>query len=508
MDIRKLLLAPHTITITALTMAVALALPCAVQAVSAGVIVQQNTNLSSKNTSSPSPDDPRSLQISAEERASLLAKLKKLEDELRDAKSQVNLQLAQIQQWLGELAEIKSQLAQLDAVSPTAAASITTPPSAKAQSPVNVPLATQTPVQTPPPATASPQEKRPGPSTTVKPAVEQQDSPYLQQGLFAALGLLLALALWMGRRYYTKIKSPGGEKSKMEAEPAPESAHHLAQQDLVSSAVTELASQAQLTCSEQAFVPSPKPGTAGNFPTFSSPDPSIIQKEGGADDLLLEEAKLYISQGHMAMAVEILKDLNKRHPENDEVWSLLLSSYSSLSDTVDFEESARKFLIRHKDGSPLWSGIQALGRTFEKDNPLYSDTTASLPPETAARHQPIGALLLEMGIMSENDLHHLLNDFDPKKDGRFGGYLVKRKIITLTQLDEALLQQQGIGGEAHPDHLPSLHELEDFMADFDPKKYASIGAFLASRNASTPEQLRQLLQQQTDSHETAEPHHD
>ena len=90
-----------------------------------------------------------------------------------------------------------------------------------------------------------------------------------------------------------------------------------------------------------------------------------------------------------------------------------------------------------------------------------------------------------------------LDDFDPKKHGRFGGYLVARKVITLAQLDEALLQQQGIYSETKAGTLPSLQEMENFLADFDPKRDGSVNEFLASRNAVTPVHLHKLLQQQS-----------
>jgi hypothetical protein len=99
-----------------------------------------------------------------------------------------------------------------------------------------------------------------------------------------------------------------------------------------------------------------------------------------------------------------------------------------------------------------------------------------------------------MGILSKQDLQNCLDDFDPKKHGRFGGYLVARKAITLAQLDQALLQQQGVGNEVKSGPLPSLQAMENFLADFDPKRDGSIGEFLASRNV-TPEQLSQMLPQ-------------
>jgi len=42
--------------------------------------------------------------------------------------------------------------------------------------------------------------------------------------------------------------------------------------------------------------------------------------------------------------------------------------------------------------------------------------------------------------------------------------------------------------------MPSLQDMENLLADFDPKRDGSVGEFLASRKV-TPEKLGQLLQQ-------------
>ena len=47
-----------------------------------------------------------------------------------------------------------------------------------------------------------------------------------------------------------------------------------------------------------------------------------------------------------------------------------------------------------------------------------------------------------MGALSTEDMQNCLNDFDPKLHGRFGGYLVTRKVITHAQLSNALVYQQ------------------------------------------------------------------
>jgi hypothetical protein len=171
-------------------------------------------------------------------------------------------------------------------------------------------------------------------------------------------------------------------------------------------------------------------------------------KEVPEVDLMLEEARLYANHGHPATAAKIVQEVIKMDPSKSAAWSLLLSSHSSLGKTVEFEEVAREFLKSHKD-SILWGRMQALGRTLDHDNPLYADNnsgTSASPvlSDAADQHLAIGNTLIEMGVLTEEVLLSWLDTYDPKKHGRFGGYLLKHKVITLEQLDQALLKQQGM----------------------------------------------------------------
>ena len=261
---------------------------------------------------------------------------------------------------------------------------------------------------------------------------------------------------------------------------------------------------------------------ADHEPTAAPPPKSMSVRDGAAalpqsnakktgenkseDDLLLEEAKLYANNGHPVQAVAILQDIVKRSPSKSDAWTLLLSLYSSLGKTAEFERVARYFLKYHK-GSPSWNGIQALGRTLDHDNPLYAEHSnhgliSAASPEAHELHHPIGDILIEMGILSQREVSTYLKDFDPVKHGRFGGYLVARKVITLEQLDLALLQQQGAETKTVPTPLPSLRDIESFLEGFDPKRHGSVAHFMASHNAVTPEQLGQLLQKQAKQKDT------
>ena len=421
-------------------------------------------------------DESRIGKISTDERALLLARQKML-----DADDQTANFLAmqhQVKLLQSELGEIKLQLAQLG-ISPSAAASSA-------------------------PATDT-QENRPKPAFALKQLRPQQYNPYLQNGLIVALGLVLTVfALWLGLSYYTKRKSRTAIESKQDTTPILKVPSDVdTSPRMPTSAVAKKTSQtpdSQINSDPVQTAVAPTKASTIRKETVSShtPAPQKAEEEGSEEDSMLEEAGLYASHGRPAKAVEILQEIIKRRPSKEEAWPLLLSIYSSLAKATEFEKTAREFLKHHKD-SASWNGIKALGRTFDQNNPLYADnnsriSASPLLPDAANPRRPVGDVLIEMGVLSKQDLQHCLDDFDPKKHGRFGGYLVARKVITLAQLDQALLQQQGVVNEVKAGALPSLQDMENFLADFDPKRDGSVGEFLASRNAVTPEQLSHLLQ--------------
>lgn len=324
---------------------------------------------------------------------------------------------------------------------------------------------------------------------------------HLQDEILASLGLgLIILALWLGLRFYTKIKLHIETGSQAAIQPISPAADAAATPKIrvpngikQPSRVTEPPALA-VALSPKASLSLSAPPLPAQIP------PRKIAEKVTEEDSMLEEAQLYVANGRLAKAVEILLEIIKRRPAKADAWSLLLSIYSSLGKVAEFECAAREFLKHHK-ASPLWGGIQVLGRTLDHDNPLYTDhnghlASVSASPDTADLRHPIGDVLMEMGILSKREIQNYLGDFDPNKHGRFGGYLVVRKAITLAQLDQALLQQQGVHVEAKPDALPSLQEIENFLANFDPEQHGSVSKFMASHNAVTPEQISRVLQQQ------------
>lgn len=416
-------------------------------------------------------DEQRVGKIDAEEIALLLAQQKLLVDGFLTMQHQ----LKQLQD---ELAEIKSQLTQ-SGVNPAVVAAVAAP-SAMAQT------------------TAGTQESSPQATIAGK---LLQDNPYLHDGILAALGLgLISFALWLGLRFYANIKSHIEIGPQVSAAPAIKLAADVAAAPKRSPSNSIKQPSHITSVPAPAVVLSPKENAAGNVPPAAvHTSPVKVGEKADEEDSMLEEAHLYAANGRLAKAVEILLEIIKRRPSKADAWSLLLSLYSSLGKVAEFENTAREFLKHHK-ASPLWDGIQVLGRTLDRDNPLYADhnahvATVSASPDAADLHHPIGDVLMEMGVLSKREIQHYLADFDPKKHGRFGGYLVARKAITLAQLDQALLQQQGVNVEAISDVLPSLQDIENFLANFDPKQHGSVGKFIASHNAVTPEQLSQVLQQ-------------
>jgi tetratricopeptide (TPR) repeat protein len=426
-------------------------------------------------------DAPRDADPATESDAALLARLKQYRAEMEALKAQTDAQLETLHRHQEELAQLRSQLAQMGvAVAPA------TPPAAVLPAPS---VAAKAAVAAPPPAlpVAPPPSPASAPKHAAPPAVPtaQEEMPDWQLGLLAAAGLALlsplARAGMRNKRNQPPARaqtSPPPTRTNAKVAPAP---------------VTPVTPVKPAPAAPAAAVPAPAAPAQAALAApaaIAAAKPAATKDEWYDEDSLLEEAQLYVNHGRMAQAVEILEEINRRNPMNAEAWVLLLSSYSSLGRAAAFETSAHAFQERHKD-SLLWGGIQALGRTLNPTAPLYVARNSS----GITVRRPIGDILLELGSLSPEALQICLDEFDSKKDGRLGGYLVKRKIISLAQLDEALLVQQG-GNGAAPDTSPSVGDLEKFMADFDPKKHGSMIEYLTARHALSPGQINNLLQQQ------------
>lgn len=397
-------------------------------------------------------------KISAEERELLLARQK-----LLDADDQTAYFLSmqhQMKQLQDEIGAVKLRLAQLDAGAAVAETQASQP---------------QPPVEKP---TITPHQQ-----------TAEKDSPTLRYGLIAAGLSLAVLALLLGLRRYTKTRQQYAANLILEEPDTVQTDVRVTPPHIVTPPGVKPAKPA----SEDTPAP-PKTEHA-------KPPRKKIEEHVPEIDLMMEEAELYAVHNRPDKAMEILRDIVRDHPLKAEAWLLLLSILSSLGKAAEFEQAARNF-SRHHKGSSSWKEVQALGRTLDQNNPLYIDETSlaaaaiSSPDAPLPPRRLIGDILVDMGALSIQEMKHYLNEFDPKLHGRFGGYLISRKVITHAQLDEALLQQQGVHTETKPVNLPKLLDMENLLADFDPKLHGSVADYLASRNMATAEQLNQALPQQ------------
>ena len=390
-------------------------------------------------------DESRIGKISPAERELLLARQKLLDadDQMASFLTMQN----QVKQLQDELGEIKLRLAHLPASSPVATAPV-----------ANI-------------------EASRFPSFDAK-----------QKRVLFSIGLVLAiLALLFGLRRYNRINSqrlaaqewklPDPEPVKL---PDPET---VATRD---PSITLQAAQPPVdpptptkrqTDTFDKTQPAASPFAANAAKTGAYPAYGKTKEELAEADSVIEEAELYATYGHPERAALILQELIQQHPGKSEAWLLLLSILASLKNAAKFEQTAQKFLKFNKSNI-AWKEIQALGRSLERDNPLYDDgsapasTTAPAPNIAPSKRRLIGDVLVDAGVLSAEDMKQCLDNFDPKRDGRLGGYLVARKVITQEQLQQALRQQQSteIATETpQPANPPPLHDIDRLLTDINPQ---------------------------------------
>lgn len=351
-------------------------------------------------------DESRIGKLSAEERESLRQK-KKVPDDDGQAARFMTLQ-HHLTKMMEQLDGLKLNLAQLSTNPPNAASSPITVPTIAESAPLPV------------------RENRPGPAApehgkALNPPESRIDLPEIA---YVVAGFLVAgLTLLLGLRIYTRIKS------RRKAEDVPQQINKV-----------RAGSPSTVASSN-----TPQPVVPSNRLRPAARPASPPKSELSEDRLIMEEAELYAIHGHPDEAVNILKEMIEQNPAKSEAHRLLLSIYSSGVKADEFEQAAREFQKLNPD-STSWRGIQALGRTLDMDNPLYAD---AMPLQTQVKRRPLGEILVEMGVLSAQDMKHCLAEFDPKKHGRFGGYLITHKVITLAQLDKALLKQQDVNPDGY-----------------------------------------------------------
>jgi tetratricopeptide (TPR) repeat protein len=217
--------------------------------------------------------------------------------------------------------------------------------------------------------------------------------------------------------------------------------------------------------------------------SLADTDPSNKEEQ-----TVLEEAELYAVYGHPDKAIRILLEFLVQFPKSENAWMLLLSIYSSNAQIPEFEKASRKFLSHNKN-SPHWKTIQALGRTLDNDNKLYVEESpekgALWLPSNSTKHRPIGDVLIELGYLSAQDMANCLGEFDPKQHGRFGNYLLTRRMINHAQLNEALLKQQSYDGSEM-----EAGEAADWLAEDAAPNEGSTPEEVERHTSATPEHVQ------------------
>ena len=381
--------------------------------------------------SSEPMDVSRIGKISAEERELLLARQK-----LLDADDQMASFLAmqhQIKQLQDELGEIKLKLTQLSAGSPMA------------ELPATSAVAQQTP-----------------------------ENSKREKIIFFVSGLVLAiLLLLLGMRYYNRIHLQRLSKETWDSVP----------EEPVSIKTPPSSARPASAGIQSGNVKKARPAASANSKksdSASTPSPAHVksQEELSEADAVIEEAELYSTYGHPDRAILMLQELIQQQPGKTEAWELLLFIFFSQKKPPEFERTARDFMGLNTNEA-AWKKIQALGRSLDRDNPMYADgstpsTAASTPPELAlGKRRLIGNILVETGVLSAQDIVRYLDDFDPKRDGRIGEYLVSRQAITDKQLQAALQLQQS--GEVTTEVVAvaaqtTEQSIDQFLPDSSPKR--------------------------------------
>ena len=286
----------------------------------------------------------------------------------------------------------------------------------------------------------------------------------------AAIGLTV-----FGVRHYLQMKARAPKLKKVEEiEQAPQPATPVGESTLsIVHPTSSRQYQALQALQDELDVPI----------SMSDVDPSNKEEQ-----TVLEEAELYAVYGHPDKAIRILLEFLVQLPKSENAWMLLLSIYSSNAQIAEFEKASRKFLSHNKN-SPHWKTIQALGRTLDKDNELYREESHELGalwlPSNATKQRPIGDILIELGYLSAQDMANCLGEFDPKQHGRFGNYLLTRRMINHSQLNEALLKQQSEDGtEMEAD------EAADWLAEDTTPNEVAAAEEIEHHASATPEHVQ------------------
>jgi pilus assembly protein FimV len=243
----------------------------------------------------------------------------------------------QVKELQAELAAMRLKLAQAGlepAVSAPAALNVASPLSPAAS------LVPATSIVTAASAASATEAAKPKPVAVKPPAAPEEEG---FSGMFAISGsLIAALVLLGGLRYYFRRRQ--------------------------SSASLDTSAAGTIPVKPVIAPSSPKPQEPA--PQGAPAAPLHATAAVSDEDLMLEEASLYVSHKREAKAIEILQEILNRNPASVEAWSLLLSTYAGQGNKDSFALAAKECLDLHKDPA-LTGRIKSWGRVLDPGNPLY-----------------------------------------------------------------------------------------------------------------------------------------
>ncbi|BBE51634.1 hypothetical protein OYT1_ch2109 [Ferriphaselus amnicola] len=361
-------------------------------------------------------DTSRVGKLSEADRNKLLAQQRLLDQDDQTANFlALQHQVMQLQE---ELKLVRVQMGQAVSEPAQATSMESAQPAAQSQ-PAAVPTAKPTPVK----------------ATTPPPVIEPESD--LMSNLALALGAILLILVGL-RQYNKRMKAQWTGESIVQDSDEP--TLPLAPANLtpvaVSQDVAPVTSSAEVVVTPAAVV-APEPIIAVAPPVKPAEPPQ-------ESDWVVEEAELYAVHGHPELAIQILEKLLDQSPDKPQAWLLLLSILSSLDRHEEFESAARRFAATDSNRT-YWKEVQALGQRIDKDNPLYFGEISEVHepvPLHKPNHRPLGAILLDTGALTEEVLMGVLAQFNPKRDGRIGAFLIQHGLISNEQLETALQIQR------------------------------------------------------------------
>ena len=186
---------------------------------------------------------------------------------------------------------------------------------------------------------------------------------------------------------------------------------------------------------------------------------------------------------HETNAEQSIK-LNKRRLLGDILVDMNAISMSDLESSVahfDYLRDGRfgNYLVARGliKQDQLDEALQQQGKEAATNPP-----TSQINPDThvpriqVEKPRPIGDVLVQMGMVTEQELEHALANFDPEQHGPCGAYLVTCELITEGQLYKAMLHQLGgstTAGLATPAEEPSAEDSDKNSSAEDSAKDSS-----------------------------------